>query len=111
MSTADNCFPFTERGNALLHVTYVVSAERANVTNGTRAMDVLNREYAYVPNVMSQKWQSTKWMLLWVFLFFLISCGRNVLLHGKFMEVKIWCTLVEVLAKNKLVRYAHSCVF
>ena len=27
------------------------------------------------------------------------------------MEVKIWYTLVEVLAKNKLVRCAHSCVF
>ena len=39
-----------------------------------------------------------------------ISCGRNVLLHGKFVEVKIWYTLVEVLAKNKLVRCAHSCV-
>ena len=43
--------------------------------------------------------------------FLMISCGRNVLLHGKFVEVKIWCSLVDVLAKNKLVRYAHSCVF
>ena len=34
-----------------------------------------------------------------------------MLLHGKFVEVKIWFTLVEVLAKNKLIRYAHLCVF
>ena len=26
-----------------------------------------------------------------------------MLLQGKFVEVKIWCTLVEVLVKNKLV--------
>ena len=43
--------------------------------------------------------------------FFFKSCGRNVLLHGKFVEVKIWYTLIEVLAKNKLVRCAHLCVF
>ena len=74
MSTADNCLPFTERGNALLHVSYVVSAERANVTNVTREIYVPSGEYTYVPNVMSnvlrmlsQKWHSKKLILSWVF--------------------------------------------
>ena len=58
---------------------------------------------------LSQKWHSKKLILL--YLKKKISCGRNVLLYGTFVEVKIWCTLVEVLAKNKLVCYAHSCVF
>ena len=74
MSTADNCLSFTERGNALFHVTYVLSAERANVTNVTRVIYVLSGQYTYVPNVMSnvlrvlsQKWHSQKLILLWVF--------------------------------------------
>ena len=76
-----------------------------------------------VLRVLSQIWQSKKLILIesrWGFFFFFfkdfffflkISCGRNVLLRGKFVEVKIWFTLVEVLTKNKLVRYAHSCAF
>ena len=53
MSTADNCLSFAERVNALLHVTYIVSAELSNVTNVTRVIYVLSGEYIYVPKVMS----------------------------------------------------------
>ena len=53
---------FTERGNALFHVTYGANAER---TNMTWVIYVLSGEYTDVPNIMSnvlcvfsQKWQN-----------------------------------------------------
>ena len=38
------------------------------------------------------------------------SCGRNVLFHGKFMEDKIWWTLIAVLSKQNKNRFQGSLV-
>ena len=61
-------FFFTERGNALFHVTYVRAGKR-NKRDTRNLRD--SGEYTYVPNVMSnvsrvlsQNWHSKKLILL-----------------------------------------------
>ena len=49
-------------------------------------------------------------ILLWLGKYW-ISCGRNVLLQGTSWRLRFDGLSLRFWQKNKLVRYAHSCVF
>ena len=66
-----------------------------------------NGEHTYIPNVTSNVLRIVSEMAkqeemdsVVSILKNKISCGRNVLLHCKFVKVKTWCTLVEVLSQT-----------
>ena len=108
VSTADNCFSFTERGNALTHVPTSLAQSAQTITKVRLLIYVESQRpnelnvLSYVLRVVSEmaKQEEMGRPTVVRILKNKISCGRNVLLHGKFVEVKIWCTLVEVLAKT-----------